>query len=231
MKRETSNLLRCLFEEVLPPALRDSGLFRALARAAYGPSIDKLADFRRRAVELTEAEYEGVYRDTPRIHADTDNSEACVRRIVKDVLGASVCDVGCGSGYLIGKIKHERPELTRYAGVDFVLHNQPYEGIAFTVARIEALPFPDKAFDTVVCTHVLEHILDYRRALAELRRIAAKRLILVVPREREGRYTFNPHFHFFPYKESFLRAIYPVPARYLCEDVGRDIYFVEDLAP
>lgn len=230
MKRETSNLLRFVLEEVLPPALRDSPLFRALARAAYGPSIDKLADFRRRAVHLTEAEYEAVYRDTPRIHADTDNSEACIKRIIQNVVGNSVCDIGCGSGYLIGRIKRERPELKRCAGVDFVLHNAPHEGVDFTAARIEDLPFPDKAFDTVVCTHVLEHILDYRRALTELRRIAVKRLILVVPREREGRYTFNPHFHFFPYKESFLRAIYPVPEHYVCEDVGRDIYFLEDLA-
>lgn len=101
--------------------------------------------------------------------------------------------------------------------------------IEWRAAPIEALPYADKEFDTVVCTHVLEHILDYRLALAELRRIAAKRLIIVVPREREGRYTFNPHFHFFPYKESFLCAIAPVPSRYLCENIGRDIYFCQDL--
>ena len=35
--------------------------------------------------------------------------------------------------------------------------------------------------------------------------------IIVVPREREGIYTFNPHLNFFPYRHSFLRAMIPVP--------------------
>ena len=37
-------------------------------------------------------------------------------------------------------------------------------------------------------------------ALAELRRVAAKRLIVVLPKERPYRYTFNLHLHFFPYR-------------------------------
>ena len=94
---------------------------------------------------------------------------------------------------------------------------------------IERLPFSDRAFDTVVCTHVVEHILDYRAAIAEIRRIAARRLIIVVPREREGLYSFNPHFNFFPYKHSFLRAMIPVPQQHICIDAGRDIFYMEDL--
>jgi hypothetical protein len=54
-------------------------------------------------------------------------------------------------------------------------------------------------------------------------------LIIVVPREREFLYTFNPHFHFFPYVHSFLRAAHPVPEGHLCEDVLRDIYYREDV--
>jgi hypothetical protein len=75
---------------------------------------------------------------------------------------------------------------------------------------------------------VIEHILDYQQAIAELRRIAKRRLIIVVPREREYRYTFNPHFNFFPYTHSFLRAVNPVPPVYVCEDIGRDIFYSED---
>ena len=91
-----------------------------------------------------------------------------------------------------------------------------------------ALPFPDAAFDTVICTHVIEHVLEYRLAIAELRRICRRRLIIVVPREREYRYSFNPHFNFFPYPHSFLRAMHPVPQSHVCEDIGRDIYYRED---
>ena len=51
---------------------------------------------------------------------------------------------------------------------------------------------------------------------------------VVVPQEREGRYTFNPHFHFFPYPESFLRVMIPVPEGHACWSIGRDIYYRED---
>src|SRR5260370_40764776 len=103
-------------------------------------------------------------------------------------------------------------------------------GVDYVAAKIEQLPFPDRSFDTVVCTHVLEHILDYRSAIAELRRIVRRRLIIVVPREREYKYTFNPHFNFFPYPHSFLRAMHPVPADHVCADLDRDIYYRETSA-
>jgi SAM-dependent methyltransferase len=228
MRRETVNTIRFIVEDVLPPVLRDSWLFRSFARLAWGNYIDVLADFRARAPFLSSKEYEKLYRDIPRLHQDTDNSQACIDRILADVVGDSVCDVGCGTGYLLTRIRDAHPAITRLTGLElFVNEGLSIPGIEFGAGRIEQLPFPDSHFDTVVCTHVLEHILDCRQAIAELRRIAATRLIIVVPREREYRYTFNPHFHFFPYTHSFLRAMHPVPPNHICIDIGRDIYYYE----
>lgn len=228
MKRETVNTIRFFIEDILPPIIRDSFLFRGLAKLAWGEHIERLSNFRARAPFLTADEYEQLYRDHPRVHDGTDNSEECIRRIIKAVEGDSVCDVGCGTGTLLSRIRVARPGLTRVAGVDFVIEAASQaDGVEYVAARIEDLPFDVGEFDTVVCTHVIEHLLDYRRAIAELRRIARKRLIIVVPREREYLYTFNPHFNFFPYTHSFLRAVYPVPPIYTCESVGRDIYYEE----
>jgi SAM-dependent methyltransferase len=229
MNRELTNRIRYVIEDLIPPALRDSWLFRATAKLFWSDYIDKFAAFRERGAFLTDEEYDAVYRDFPRVHEHTDNSEACIARITRDVVGGSVCDVGCGGGALIRRIKAARPEITQLTGVDFQV-DKPGEqdGITFLEAKIEALPFPDGHFDTVVCTHVIEHILDNRQAIAELRRIAKRRLIIVVPREREYRYTFNPHLHFFPYTYSFLRVMVPVPDAHLCEDIHRDIYYRED---
>lgn len=231
MRRELTNRIRFVLEDVVPPVLRDSGLFRAAAGLAWGGHVDHLARFRERAAFLTDEEYEALYREHPRVHEDTDNSEACIQAIIADVVGKGVVDVGCGTGALLRRVRDARPEIVALTGVDFVVDPaQTDEGIDYVAAKVEALPWPDKMFDTVICTHVIEHIVDYRAAIAELRRVTRRRLIIVVPREREYRYTFNPHLNFFPYAHSFLRAMMPVPDNYVCRDIGRDIYYREDIA-
>ena len=82
----------------------------------------------------------------------------------------------------------------------------------------------------MICTHVLEHVLDIRAAIKELRRVCRQRLIIVVPQEREHSFTFNPHIHFFPYPHSFLRHIIPIPENYRCERIGRDLFYMESVS-
>lgn len=232
MRREQSNQIRFILEELLPPIVRDTALFKFAASLAWGRHISTLAEFRKSAPFLTAEQYSELYRMHPRVHEDTDNSEACLERIAADALGPRICDVGCGTGALLRHVhEHSKQTYRSMVGVDIVAPAEPVgTGVEFVSGWVENLPFADKSFDTVVCTHVIEHILDYRGAIAELRRIARRRLIIVVPREREGLYTFNPHFNFFPYSHSFLRAMIPVPSGHVCENIGRDIYYREDLA-
>lgn len=230
MQREMTNRIRYVLEDIVPAFLRDSFLFHRFARLVWGGHITDLASFRKRAPFLSPEEYEALYKKHPRVHEGTDNSDACVARIAADCVGESICDVGCGTGAMLRRIKAARPEIAAMTGVDFAIDDVAgSDDIEYVAAMVEDLPFEDNAFDTVICTHVIEHILDYRKAIAELRRVTRKRLIIVVPREREYIYTFNPHFNFFPYTHSFLRAMIPVPAQYACEDIGRDIYYCEDV--
>ena len=104
-----------------------------------------------------------------------------------------------------------------------------HSGAMLCEANIERLPFRDESFDTVVSTHTLEHVQHLGAALAELRRVAAKRVVVVVPRQRPYRVTFNPHIHFFPYRFSLL-AWTGTDRPYRCELVGGDWLYVEDRA-
>lgn len=230
MNRETTNKIRFVLEDILPAFIRDSRAFKGFASLIWGKHIADLARFRERAPFLSDAEYEALYKHHPRVHEGTDNSEKCLSRLAKDAIGTSICDIGCGTGYTLGHIRDARPDLGRFVGVDFAIDDaNALSGIEYFAAKVENLPFEDNEFDTVICTHVIEHVLDYRAAIAELRRITKKRLIIIVPREREYRYTFNPHFNFFPYTHSFLRAMQPVPPTYQVEDIKRDIYYYEDM--
>lgn len=230
MNRETTNKIRFVLEDILPAFIRDSGAFKGFASLVWGKHIADLAKFRERAPFLTDEEYEALYKHHPRVHAGTDNSKACLDRMALDARGTSICDVGCGTGYTLDKIRDARRDMTRFVGVDFAIDDaNSMKGIEYFAAKVEDLPFKDGEFDTVICTHVIEHVLDYRAAIAELRRITKKRLIIIVPREREYKYTFNPHFNFFPYTHSFLRAMQPVPKAHSVEDIKRDIYYYEDM--
>lgn len=232
MRRETTNAIRYVLEELIPPVIRDSRAMRWLFRLHWGRLIDDLESFRERIPFVTAEEYKDVYERHPRVQDETDNSTACIERLAAMLVGKTVLDVGCGTGFLVQNLSQMKPGHD-WTGVDFIVEEgtryRPAH-IKFQQAHIEALPFADRTFDTVICTHVLEHILDLRRAIAELRRVTAQRLILIVPREREYRFTFNPHLHFFPYKHSFLRHLVPVPAHHEIEDIGRDIFYFEDVA-
>jgi ubiquinone/menaquinone biosynthesis C-methylase UbiE len=232
MRRETVNKIRYVLEEWLPPVLRDSALMRFLFRRHWGSFIDDLERFRERITSLSAEEYRHVYERMPRIQDETDNSVACLQEIAARVTAGRVCDVGCGTGYLLNYLTTQAlPAEREWCGVDFIIEEETarrHPSIRFLAAPIEQLPFPDGHFDTVICTHVLEHILDIRAAIQELRRVCAKRLIVVVPLEREYRFTFNPHVHFFPYAHSFLRYIIPVPATHFIKVIGRDLLYVEE---
>ena len=230
MRREQTNQIRFIMEELLPPIVRDTALFKFAAQLAWGKHIETLAEFRKTAPFVTAEEYSELYRAHPRVHEDTDNSRACLERIAADAIGDSICDIGCGTGALLRHVRaNAAAPFSKMVGVDLIKPDKPIgKDMEFVGGWIEDLPFADKSFDTVVCTHVLEHILDLRKAIAELRRIVRRRLIIVVPREREGIYTFNPHLNFFPYNHSFLRAMIPVQKNHVCCDIGRDIYYMED---
>ncbi len=231
MNRNQSNVIRYVLEELMPPALRDSRIMRWLGDGATQGAVSRFARFRQNAPFLAPDDYVKLYQSYSNVHGVSDNSAECLGMITQNIIGESVCDVGCGRGFLLQHLRQHYPAVS-LTGVDIVPPELPH-GLNVTIVSspIEQLPFQDQSFDTVVSTHCLEHILDIHKAIAELRRIARKRLIIVVPREREGLYTFNPHFHFFSYKETFLRMLATVPRQHVCEDIGRDIFYMEDVVP
>jgi len=87
-------------------------------------------------------------------------------------------------------------------------------GKADIVLDLTAVDSPDASFDVVLCSHVLEHIPDDTKALAEIRRVLAPtgRAFLVVPHDPALTDTYErTHHHHSPGPGSRVRLVRPGP--------------------
>lgn len=108
-------------------------------------------------------------------------------------------DIGVGRKPL--KILHIAPEyslflwLMRQPNVAYVgtdLDGSRYRHIKnFTEADITALPFDENAFDVVICSHVLEHVPDDKKAMSEICRVLKPggHALLLAPMALDGQGT------------------------------------------
>jgi len=83
-----------------------------------------------------------------------------------------VLDVGCGSGTLLGLLKHRGFRVT---GLDFSAEAaaiaKAENGVDVAVGTLEEAHFPAESFDVVTLFHVMEHVTTPRQVLAEVSRV------------------------------------------------------------
>ncbi len=80
--------------------------------------------------------------------------------------GARVLDVGCGLGRVLGPFtQFERHGMD--ISPDYLALAQG-KGIEVCLSRIEDMPYAKQYFDIVICTDVLEHVLDFHDACRQL---------------------------------------------------------------
>jgi SAM-dependent methyltransferase len=99
----------------------------------------------------------------------------------------NVLDAGCGEGYVYRAMK-QRGYAGRWTGFDFSAEAVDYARrespeVEWRQASAYEIPFPDRAFDLVFSSEVLEHLAEPQRALAEFARVSEKWLLLSVPLE------------------------------------------------
>lgn len=88
-------------------------------------------------------------------------------------VGGSCLNAGCGEGLFVSFLNSFRG-LTRIIHLDLerpLLFRLPDSRHQFISGSISGLPFPDKEFDFVFCTEVLEHIPNDALAFHELSRV------------------------------------------------------------
>lgn len=228
--REITNKIRFIVDEWIPPIIRDAKWVMLLPlKIVLGHKTNAFINFKDTALELSEEEFTNIYEA---FNADkgrqTHLNKTCIKEILRSIVGKTVLEVGSGNGYLASKMS-EKYQVTASDIVIDKKAQDAYPNVRFKKANVEKLPFKNKSFDTVVCAHTLEHVQNIHLAILELRRVKKKRLIIVVPKQRPYRYTFDFHVHFFPYIFSFMAIMKDKKNhKSYCKEIDGDLFYKED---
>jgi ubiquinone/menaquinone biosynthesis C-methylase UbiE len=138
-----------------------------------------------------------------------------------------VLDVACGTGYGAGYMADKGAD--KVVGVDISLEAVDYarerhsknNKASFVCADAIRLPFADGAFDIVVSFETIEHIRQYRKFLAECRRVLKENGLLIC--STPNRRIFSPKLakpmNIFHVKEFWPEEFYRLLHRYFADIV------------
>jgi ubiquinone/menaquinone biosynthesis C-methylase UbiE len=231
ISRQTGILLNTLLNDWLPPVARDSyWLNWLITRILYGKKNRVYLEFHQNAFALTPEEFAEVYRSVQDVTIDreTDLNAACLAAILAETQGERVLEVGCGRGFLAAQLAERFAVTAVDHAIDPAL-SQRLPQVQFRECPAESLPFPDKTFDTVISTHMLEHVRNLPAVIAELRRVCRQRLIVVLPCERPQIHTHTLHLHFFPYAYSLYATFGYLGTRQSVQKCDGDWFYVENM--
>lgn len=114
----------------------------------------------------------------------------------------NILDVGVGLGRLLNKIKI--PVNKFGVDIDVTQLLKVDSSINVCMSKVEELPYRDNFFDVIVCTDVLEHVMDLNLAIKNILRVLKPggHLIIRVPyREDLSNYLLDSY----PYQFAHLR--------------------------
>lgn len=125
--------------------------------------------------------YDRIYAEGG-IRADDPGFYNWILRILEPARGRKLLDVACGEGYLLVEAARAGLEV---AGLDISPKAIAFAKIlaphAEAVAgEAEHLPWPDARFDYVTCLGSLENMINPRKALAEISRVAKREALVCV---------------------------------------------------
>lgn len=135
-------------------------------------------------------DYDAWYR-TPRGAWIGDVEFRQLYRLLAPERGASLLDVGCGTGYFSRRFAHEGYEVT---GVDrdpamlAIARGAAGPRETYCVADALELPFADESFDYCLSVTALCFMRDERAALREMLRVARRGLALGLLNRRSALY-------------------------------------------
>ena len=125
-----------------------------------------------------------------------DHAWSLLLEVVRNIVGDSVLDVGCGTGMALSIMKALFPWRT-CRGIDPSTAASSIwkaRGIEVDVGSATNLPYANNSWESVYSSHAIEHIDDDKTAVKEILRVTRRRTIIVVPDGDVGTKQFGtPH--------------------------------------
>lgn len=191
--RERTNALRSLLDKWLPASVRESAIFRRAVKSWLGRGSD--ADFKQRAFRMSPHQFRLAYESLggKYVSRGSDTTLSQVDWVLANIGDSplEVLEIGPGKGLLSARMRNLG---YRVLAVDiFPANGDPH----YIQGTVDNLPLADKSVDVIVLAHVIEHVQSLTRAFVELERVARNSVLIVTPKQRYFRYTFDYHLHFF----------------------------------
>ncbi len=131
-------------------------------------------------------EHERLYDFTNPWSVYFDQSRSnCVVELLSHTEG-SLLDIGCGSGFYLEILSREEREYwgaldLSHRKLNFARSNINCSSVIFVQGHATDLPFRDNSFDWILCSEVIEHLLDPHAALREINRVCRNGALITTP--------------------------------------------------
>lgn len=107
--------------------------------------------------------------------------------MVKPLNVKKILDVGCGEGITLKRLEEEKIGQD-HEGIDYSkdaieIGKKIHPTLKIKIGNVYDLDYRDNAFDMTICTEVLEHLENPKKAVQEIKRVSSKYLVFSVPNE------------------------------------------------
>lgn len=145
---------------------------------------------------MTESEYLAAYEAVSGAYArrEADTTEDQRKWLLdRAASGRQLLEIGPGQGALSQRLLERGLDLT----ILDLRHGHGAPSTRAVIGLAERLPFGRKRFDVTIICMVLEHVRSLTSTFLELERVTRDRVLIITPRQRFYRITFDYHLHFF----------------------------------